>query len=80
MKKDDFKPCSILGMGSFGKVIKAEENQSKKLYAIKIIEKNHIRKLNMVEQLKNEIKILGMVNHDNIVKMYTYFEVSHPPI
>lgn len=75
MLKADFKPTNILGKGSFGKVLKATEKQTKKEFAIKIIEKVHIKKLKMVEQLKNEIKILQMVEHDNIVKMYAYFEV-----
>jgi serine/threonine protein kinase len=75
MQKSDFKPTNILGKGSFGKVFKAIEKQTGHTYAIKVIEKHHILKLKMINQIKNEINILEKVDHENIVKMYTYFEV-----
>lgn len=75
MQKADFKPQSILGKGSFGKVFQAVEKTTNQTFAIKVIEKHHIRRLKMIDQLKNEINILSLVDHLNIVKMYAYFEV-----
>lgn len=44
------------------------------LYAIKVIGKSQISNLKMTDQLRNEIAILQIVSHKNIVKMTTYFE------
>lgn len=43
-------------------------------YAIKVIGKSQISNLKMKDQLRNEINILQIVEHKNIVKMTTYFE------
>lgn len=43
-------------------------------YAIKVIGKSQIANLKMKDQLRNEISILQIVEHKNIVKMNTYFE------
>lgn len=70
----DFKKEKDLGKGSFGKVCKVIHRSTNKEYAIKFMEKSKIQKLNMVDQLKNEIDIMQAVQHENIVRLVTYFE------
>lgn len=43
-------------------------------YAIKVISKTQISNLKMIDQLRNEIAIMQIVEHKNIVRMSTYFE------
>ena len=61
-------------IGSFGKVFKVKHTLTKTDYAIKIIQKAHIIKHHMKKQIVNEIKILEMCNHKNIIQLITYFE------
>lgn len=41
---------------------------------MKIISKKMIRQLRMKNQLKNEVKLMMLTNHENIVKYETHFE------
>jgi len=43
-------------------------------YAIKVLAKKQILNLKMKDQIRNEINILELVEHDNIISMKTYFE------
>lgn len=61
-------------LGSFGKVYKVMHKINHEEYAIKVIGKSQISNLKMKDQLRNEINILQIVEHKNIVKMTTYFE------
>lgn len=70
----DFKKVSDLGKGSFGRVCKVIHLLSGREYAIKFISKQQIVQLKMVEQLKNEINIMQMLQHPNVVGLVTYFE------
>lgn len=42
----DFKPIMVLGQGSFGKVVLAELQIDKKLYAIKVLRKDNLIETN----------------------------------
>ena len=62
-----------IGNGAFAHVYLEQDEYSKQLYATKIID---TKKLNPLEKkyLENEIIILNMINHQNIIKLYNVVE------
>ena len=64
-----------LGSGSFGRVFLVSHNETKQLFAQKVIEK---RKLLMsygkLDIIYNEINIHAKLDHENIIKLYNYNE------
>lgn len=73
LKKSNFDILKQLGFGSFGKVYKTISKKTKNFYALKKISKYEIIRLNLWEQLKNEIKILAICKNDNIMKLHGVF-------
>jgi serine/threonine protein kinase len=70
----DFKKECDLGKGSFGKVCKVIHRHSGQPYAIKFISKEQLSQLKMEDQIRNEIEIMQVAQHPNIVRLVTYFE------
>ncbi|NP_001169676.1 uncharacterized protein [Zea mays] len=65
-----------LGTGSFGKVKIAEHILTGHKVAIKIINRLKIRSLKMEKKVKREIKLLRLLMHPYIIRLY---EVVHTP-
>jgi serine/threonine protein kinase len=72
--KESFTFISQLGSGSFGKVYKVSFKLTNQIYALKVLSKNQISNLKLIDQLKNEISILARCNHENIIRLYCAFE------
>ncbi len=51
-----------------------KHKKSGTIYAIKAMNKNKLKKSEMVTQIKTEIKIMYALNHENIIKLYNHFE------
>lgn len=60
----------LLGHGSFAKVYHARNLQSGKNVAMKIVGKEKVIKVGMMEQIKREISVMKMVKHPNIVELH----------
>ncbi|XP_036422693.1 3-phosphoinositide-dependent protein kinase 1a [Colossoma macropomum] len=73
-RPEDFKFGKILGEGSFSTVVLAKELSTGKEYAIKILEKMHIRKENKTHYVKRERDILSSLDHPFFVKLYFTFQ------
>lgn len=54
--------------------MKSRHKETNRVFAIKKIEKLLIRKVGMVKQVINEIKIMYSLNHENIIKLVNHFE------
>mmetsp|Transcript_36346 Transcript_36346/g.79299 ORF Transcript_36346/g.79299 Transcript_36346/m.79299 type:complete len:503 (-) Transcript_36346:101-1609(-) len=60
-----------LGEGSYGSVCRAQNKSTKAFRAIKTISKAQMKN---VERFKQEIAIMKMMDHPNIIKLYETFE------
>lgn len=58
-----------LGHGTFAKVYHARNIQTGKNVAMKVVGKEKVIKVGMMEQVKREISVMKMVQHQNIVKL-----------
>ncbi len=58
-----------IGRGSFGIVYEALSETTNKLYAIKALSSENFKNPRVLDQLKNELKILFSLNHQNIIKI-----------
>lgn len=73
---DDFEPIMVLGKGSYGKVLLVKQLSTGRLFAQKQLTKMSLltnNETNLIRTL-NEKKILELVNHNNIVKLYYAFQ------
>ncbi|OAY65355.1 CBL-interacting protein kinase 9 [Ananas comosus] len=59
-----------LGEGSFAKVKFARNTQTGDSVAIKVLDKNHVLRHKMVEQIKREISTMKLIKHPNVVQLY----------
>ncbi|KAF3452965.1 hypothetical protein FNV43_RR03398 [Rhamnella rubrinervis] len=60
----------LLGHGTFAKVYHARNLQSGKSVAMKVVGKEKVIKVGMMEQIKREISVMKMVKHPNIVDLH----------
>lgn len=62
-----------IGRGSFSKVYKGFNTKTDEMVAIKIIEKEILKK-SLLERLYSEINLMYTLDHENIVKIYDHYE------
>ncbi|CAN1142063.1 CBL-interacting protein kinase 18 [Linum perenne] len=60
----------LLGQGTFAKVHYARNIQTGASVAIKIIDKEKVLRVGMMEQIKREISVMRMIRHPNVVEFY----------
>jgi len=75
MNKDDFTRVAIIGRGAFGEVrlVRLKDN-SKKIYAMKIMLKSEMIKKNQVQHIHAEKNVLALADNPWIVKLYYSFQ------
>jgi serine/threonine protein kinase len=54
-------------------VFKAEEKNSNKQVALKVVFKNLLEKFDFFGQMKKELEIQWRLRHPNIIRLYGYF-------
>lgn len=60
----------LLGQGTFAKVFYARSVITGQSVAIKIIDKEKVMKIGLVQQIKREIMVMRLVRHPNVVTLY----------
>ncbi|EEF28408.1 CBL-interacting serine/threonine-protein kinase 6 [Ricinus communis] len=60
----------LLGHGTFAKVYHGRNLQTGKSVAMKVVGKEKVIKVGMMEQVKREIAVMKMVKHPNIVELH----------
>lgn len=56
--KNDFEMRTIIGKGSYGKVVLVRKKDNRKLYAMKVLKKTEIIRRHQVERTMTERRIL----------------------
>ena len=75
----------LLGQGTFAKVYHARNLITGMSVAIKVIDKERILKVGMIDQIKREISVMRLIRHPHVVELYEvmasktkiYFVMEH---
>ncbi|KAK8928535.1 CBL-interacting protein kinase 18 [Platanthera zijinensis] len=60
----------LLGHGTFAKVYHGRNIRTSQGVAVKIIDKEKVFKVGLIDQIKREVSIMRLVRHPNIVQLY----------
>lgn len=63
---DRYEIGRVLGQGTFAKVYHGKNLATNQSVAIKVIDKEKIAKVGLMDQIKREIKVMNVVRHPNI--------------
>ncbi|CCH60380.1 hypothetical protein TBLA_0C05830 [Henningerozyma blattae CBS 6284] len=72
----DFQIMRTLGTGSFGRVHLVRSNHNGRFYAMKVLKKHTVVKLKQVEHTNDERRMLSLVTHPFLVRMWGTFQDS----
>ncbi|CAD8178540.1 unnamed protein product [Paramecium octaurelia] len=73
---EDFDLIKVLGRGAFGKVMMCEKKDSKELFAIKSLRKEHIMDKNQVEHTRAERKLLEEIDNPFLISLEYAFQTQ----
>ena len=62
--------------GAFADVFRVEYKPTKEIFAMKVMSKAKIFEFNIEHQMSNEIQIMSLLDHPNIIKLEYYFETK----
>jgi serine/threonine protein kinase len=74
--KDDFELMTVIGKGSFGKVMQVKKKDDGKIYAMKVLRKEAIIARKQVAHTKAEKSILQRIQHPFIVQLHYAFQTK----
>lgn len=60
----------LLGQGTFAKVYYGRSLRTSQSVAVKVIDKEKVLKVGLMDQIKREISVMRIVKHPNIVQLY----------
>jgi len=75
---EDFTDIAVAGIGSFGRVklVKAGKGSEKRVFALKEVEKNRAINTNQSEHMKNERRVMFIMDSPFIVKLFATYQDS----
>jgi len=65
----DFNLLTVIGKGSYAKVVLVKKKDTKETFAMKILKKENIQKRNQEEHVIIERNVLAEIKHPFVVKM-----------
>ena len=74
LKIDDFSSLSVIGKGSYAKVLLVKKKDNQQLYAMKILKKEAVEKKRQHQHIKNERDILIDIDHPFVIKFHYSFQ------
>jgi serine/threonine protein kinase len=72
----DFDLLTVLGLGSFGRVMKVKEKSTGNIYAMKVMDKEQVVANKMVNHTQAEKDILGSIDHPFICRLFYAFQTK----
>lgn len=72
----DFDLMSVVGKGSFGKVIQVRKKDTGQIFAMKVLRKDAVRQRNQVEHTKTERALLQRIRHPFLVDLKFAFQTD----
>ena len=76
-KIGDYLLIKSLGKGSFGEVFLTQKQNNPTLYATKKINLSKLSSKDGMRYIKNEIKIMKQLDHENIIKLHDCYQTAH---
>ena len=73
MSLDDFLLLSVIGKGSYAKVVLIKKKDDGNIYALKILKKKYIEKRKQEEHVLTERNVLVGAKHPFIIKLFYSF-------
>ena len=70
----NYEILEVVGQGGFGQVKKVRHKELDVVRALKILKKSRYRSQAELKMIKNEIAVMKVVDHPNIVKLFEFFE------
>lgn len=67
---DKYEVGRLLGQGTFAKVYYGRSILTNQSVAIKMIDKEKVMKVGLIEQIKREISVMRIARHPNVVELY----------
>lgn len=74
---DGYEKLELLGKGGFACVYRAKCHRTGRQVAIKEIDILMMKKQNMIDRVRQEVKIHSQLKHPSILELYTFFEDCH---
>jgi serine/threonine protein kinase len=71
---EDYEMLSVIGKGSFAKVVLVRDKETGHLYAMKSMKKKYIEKKNQVKQIMMERDILTQISHPFLIRIHAAFQ------
>lgn len=73
---DDFETLKVLGKGGFGKVMQVAKKDTNRIYAMKVIRKEHVVERNEIDHTLAEKNVLATINHPYIINLKFAFQTE----
>ncbi len=71
---NDYYLLTVIGKGSYAKVVLARKKTNGNLYALKSMKKKYIEKKNQSQRIMTERNILTEINHPFLIKIHASFQ------
>jgi serum/glucocorticoid-regulated kinase 2 len=70
----DFSILSVIGKGTYAKVLLVRQLKDNQLYALKVLKKKYIQEKNQEKNIMNEKEILASLSHPFLVRLRECFQ------
>jgi len=73
---EDFETVSVIGRGGFGRVLLVRKKDTKKVYAMKVLNKSVIAARGEIAHTRTEKSVLSKIDHPFLARLYYSFQTT----